>query len=263
MCKVSVIMGVYQPKKQLLIKSVQSILRQSFQDFELIIVCDGSKETLPMLKELEKKDERIKTLYYEQNKGLAYALNCALENAEGEFIARQDDDDISFNSRLEKQLGYLSEHENIHFVCSNAEVYDDGGVYGTAEMPQQPKKQDFLYTCPFLHPTMLIRKQALLAVKGYRCAWYTKKAEDYDLYMRLFARGFVGVNLQERLYLYRFERNGKRKRKLVDRLGEAWVRAKGFCEMKMGIKGFFYTFKPLAAWLVPRRFFEKKRKYIK
>lgn len=263
MCRVSVVMGVYQPKKEWLEKSIRSILAQTFQDFELIIVCDGNGETLPFLRVWEEQDERIKVFYYEENKGLAFALNYGISRAKGEFIARQDDDDFSLPNRLERQVFYLSKHENISFVCSNAEIFDDDGDYATAQMPENPNKQDFLFTCPFLHPTMLIRRKTLEKIGGYQVAWYTKKSEDYDLYMRLFARGFAGVNLQENLYRYRFFRTGNRKRTFLDRLGECWVRIKGFCRLKVGIKGVVYAVKPLVVWLLPQRFFEKRRKYIK
>ena len=130
-------------------------------------------------------------------------------------------------------------------------------------MPEKPSKKDFLFTCPFLHPTMLIRRDALIKIGGYRVGWDTKKAEDYDLYMRLYAKGFLGVNLQEKLYRYRFERKGKRKRNFLDRLGETWVRIRGFSQMKIGVKGFFYAFKPLIVWLLPQKMIGKRRKYIK
>ncbi len=108
MPKVSVIMGVYNCKDfQLLDKSIDSILEQTFPDFEFIICNDGStNETLTVLKEYEKRDPRIKVLSYEKNKGLNYALNYCLKSASGEFIARQDDDDQSDKYRFEKQIKF-------------------------------------------------------------------------------------------------------------------------------------------------------------
>ena len=106
MPKISVIMGVYNNKNfDLLEKSVESIITQTFTDWEFIICNDGSvNETLPQLDKIAAKDSRIKVLSYSQNKGLNYALNECLQCAKGEYIARQDDDDISKPERLEKEM---------------------------------------------------------------------------------------------------------------------------------------------------------------
>ena len=102
---ISVIMGVYNCKnKKLLMKSVQSIIDQTYTDWELLICNDGSTDdTLNELYNIETMDSRIKILTYGQNRGLASALNYCIEYAEGEYIARQDDDDMSCPERFEKQ----------------------------------------------------------------------------------------------------------------------------------------------------------------
>ncbi len=264
MSKISVIMGVYASKKELLEKSILSVLSQSERDLELIVVCDGTENLLPILKDWEEKDGRIKTVFYPENKGLAFALNEGLKRATGEYIARQDDDDESAPDRLERQLDYLLSHPETDFVCSAAAVFDDGGEYGEAIMPKKPQKKDFLFTCPFLHPTLLAKRNCFERGGGYRVGWDTKKTEDYDLFMRWFSRGITGVNLQEKLYRYRFSRDGKRRRGFLDRLGETSVRIKGFWKIKAGLKGVLYAFKPLLVWLLPQRAFSRtKRKYIR
>ena len=263
MSKISVIMGVYASEKERLEKSIRSVLSQSERDLELIVVCDGTESLLPLLREWEEKDERVKTVFYPENKGLAFALNEGLKCATGEYIARQDDDDESEPYRLERQLNYLLSHPKTDFVCSAAAVFDDGGEYGEAVMAEQPQKKDFLYTCPFLHPTLFAKRACFERGGGYRVGWDTKKAEDYDLFMRWFSRGMIGVNLQERLYRYRFARGGKRRRSFLDRLGETFVRIKGFWKIKAGLIGVLYAFKPLLAWLLPQKAFVRaKRKYI-
>lgn len=105
-------MGVYNNKNfDLLEKSVESIITQAFTDWEFIICNDGSvNETLRQLDKIAAKDSRIKVLSYSQNKGLNYALNECLQCAKGEYIARQDDDDISKPERLEKEMLFLDEH---------------------------------------------------------------------------------------------------------------------------------------------------------
>ncbi|MCZ4406215.1 glycosyltransferase family 2 protein [Enterococcus lactis] len=145
MPKVSVIMGVYNCKDfQLLDKSIDSILEQTFPDFEFIICNDGStNETLTVLKEYEKRDPRIKVLSYEKNKGLNYALNYCLKSASGEFIARQDDDDQSDKYRFEKQIKFLDTNREYSMVGTIADVTDDTGIWGEYLVPEKPQKKDF------------------------------------------------------------------------------------------------------------------------
>lgn len=264
MGRVSVIMGTYRADEERLEKSLRSVIGQTFSDWELIVCSDGDGvERLEKLREWERTDKRIRVVGYERNRGLAYALDEAAKVACGEYIARQDDDDESYPDRLEKEIEFLDEHPKTAFVGTLADMFDDGGIYGSCRLPEEPKKEDFLWTCPFLHPTVLLRRDCFEKVGGYRVAWDTKRAEDYDLFMRLYANGFFGVNLQERLYKYRFPPTGKRRQGFWNRVGEASVRAKGFAKLKMGIKGVPYVLKPVFAELLPKKLYDRsKRKFL-
>ena len=146
-------MGVYNCKNiDNLYRSVMSIVQQTFIDWEFIICNDGSTDnTLEILKDLEKLDKRIKIITYEKNNGLAYALS-------GLYIARMDDDDISAIDRLEKQIVFLDENKNIDFVGSIANVFNEKGIWGVLKMPEYPTKNDFLWNIPFIHPSMVFRR---------------------------------------------------------------------------------------------------------
>lgn len=259
MPKVSVIMGVYNCKNfKLLRDSIDSILNQTFTDFELLICNDGStNDTLNQLKQIEELDERIRIISYDTNQGLSFALNTCLKEAKGEYIARQDDDDISKPERLRKQVEFLDKNLSYSFVGTCADVYDDNGVWGKYFVPEKPTKYDFYWNSPFMHPTIVIRKRAYDSVHGYRCAKETRRCEDYDLFMRLYAQGFIGANLLESLYYYRIENREDKRRIMKYRVDEAIVRAKGYWKLHMYPKGILYVLKPIAVGLIPKNIFKR------
>lgn len=262
---ISVIMGVYNCKdKELLFKSVNSIIQQSYTDWEFIICNDGSTDdTLSVLKKLELLDNRIRIISYERNQGLSYALNKCISCATGKYIARQDDDDISYPSRFEEQINFIREHNEYEIVGTIADVYDDNGIWGEYNLEEMPSPKTFLWNSPFLHPSVIIRKQALDVVGGYRVAKETSRCEDYDLFMRMYVKGMKGYNIQKKLYKYRIVNGNKKYRPMKDRLDEARVRYKGFCKLGLMPSGFVYVLKPLIIGLIPQKIFKiiKARQY--
>lgn len=260
MPKISVIMGVYNCKDyKMLEDSVTSIINQTYRDWEFIICNDGStNDTLDILKNVAKLDGRIKIISYDENKGLANALNYCLKFAEGELIARQDDDDISLPERFERQVIFLNEHKEYNLVGTIAHVYDDNGIWGTYGLAEKPIKSTFLWNSPFLHPSILMYKSDLLKLDGYRVAKETRRCEDYDLFMRMYAAGMRGYNIQEKLYKYRVVRNSDKKYRPVKyRIDEAFVRYKGFKAMGIFWKGIPYILKPIIIGLIPQCIFKR------
>lgn len=262
MARISVVMGVYNTRSEdLLRKSVQSIINQTFKDWEFIICNDGSTDnTLATLNEIKEQDPRIKILSYEPNRGLAYALNACIQEAEGEYIARQDDDDQSKPDRLMKQLTFFEQHPSYHIVGTCALIYDDGGVWGEYQVAEKPEKTDFLWNSPFIHPVTMMKKAALQAVGGYRVAKETYRCQDYDLFMRMYAMGMKGYNIQENLYEYRMVNTPNMKyRPMKHRVDEAIVRYKGFHQLHMRIRGIPYILKPVLIGLIPTKLFSRIR----
>ena len=255
--KISVIMGVYNCQNfYRLKKSIESILNQTYKNFEFIICDDGStNETYSYLREFSKLDNRIKVLRYSENKGLSYALNYCIKHSSGEFIARQDDDDISHPKRFAKQIDFLKENQSYDFVGSLANVVsNDEKIWGRYQVPEIPQKKDFLWNSPFIHPTIMFRKESLTQVSGYRVLKITRRCEDLDLFMRMYALGIKGYNLQEFLYDYSFENNDKKVyRKFKYRLDEAFVRFYGYKQMNMLIIGIPNIIKPIMVGLIPQR----------
>ena len=142
-------------------------------------------------------------------------------------------------------------HPEIAFVGCSIERFDENGVWkrSVAEGPQV--KEVFYKSSGFVHPTTMIRREALEVVSGYREAWYTNRCEDYDLWMRMYAKGFVGYNIPIILFQYYQGKNSFPKRKYKYRFGEAVTRAKGYSALGMYPKGIVYVVKPLIAGLLP------------
>ncbi len=257
----SVISGAYNLENCFSFKkSIESILSQSFSDFEFIICDDGSTDgTYEILKEYAKRDGRIVLLKNERNLGLAASLNRCIEIARGEFIGRHDCDDYSVPDRFEKQLTYLSLHPEVGLLGTAAYLFDKNGVYDTLKFPEVVEKRDFLFTSPYQHGSVVFRSGILKSASGYTVSKLTRRTEDYELFMRLaiFARG---ENLAEPLYLFLEDENTLKRRKYRYRIDEAKVRYRGFKRLGLLPRGFFYVIKPLIVGLIPSFILKKLRK---
>ena len=255
MCMISVIMGVYNAEHLWVFsRAVNSVLGQTVSEIEFIICDDGSTDrTFGRLLDFQDKDPRIRLLRNEKNCGLAYSLNRCLAVARGAYIARQDADDISSPDRFEKQRAFLNTHPEISFVGSSVSLFDRTGVWGKREAPAYPRKQDFLFTAPFIHGSLMFRKEVLQSAGGYKVSRETLRAEDYELEMRMYALGIRGANLQERLYHFLEDDATQARRKYKYRIDEARVRLRGFRAMGLMPGAFPYVVKPLVVGLVPSR----------
>ncbi|MBE5805380.1 MAG: glycosyltransferase [Clostridiales bacterium] len=254
MPKVSVIMGVYNAgrRENMLNDAVESILNQTFTDFEFIICNDGSNDnTKEILNRIQLKDKRIIIIENEVNKGLTYTLNRCLNECKGEYIARMDDDDISDKDRFKKQVNLLDSNKELGVIGINASLFDDSGIWGEKCYPEYLKKEDFLFTSPVTHPTIMARKECFELVKGYKEEWYTDRTEDYDLFMRMYASNVKFYTIQDKLFKYREDKNSYKKRKYKYRINETVVRMKGFKKLGLYPKGVIYVIKPLIVGLIP------------
>lgn len=259
MPKISVIMGVYNTKSiEDLSVSIKSIVNQTFSDWELIICDDGSSNnTMEILTIYANEDERIKLIRNEINSGLSFALNRCISEARGDYIARQDDDDYSAPQRLEKLYNFLELNNLYTFVGSNVNTFDINGFSGELVMPEYPTKKDFKWNSPFIHPSIMIRKEKLLEVNCYRVSKETRRGQDYDLFMRLYAKDYIGYNIQEKLYTYQLVNGSTKKLKFKTRVGEMLIRYRGF--KQMGILGgsLVYVIKPIIVWMLPNSLLRK------
>lgn len=252
---ISVIMGIYNQKdKAALEQAVDSVLNQTFREFEFLIYDDGScAEEAEFLKTLAEKDNRIRLLRGETNLGLAHALNECLKVAKGEYIARMDGDDISAPERFQTQLDFLKDHAECAFVGCSAELFDADGVWGYRLMAEQPGEKEFLKFSPYVHPSVMFRRSVLKDAGGYLETKDTRRCEDYELFMRLHCMGRHGQNLGGRLFCYREDREWYDKRTFSQRIAEMKIRYRGFKSMGiLNIKNMIYVVKPVVMLVLPR-----------
>ena len=257
MDKVSVIMPVYNTPFDYISKAVESILQQTYRDIEFIIYDDGSdKETKDHLTALSQTDDRIVLILCNENHGLSFALNRCLERATGKYVARMDSDDYCDYCRLEKQLEYLNEH-SLDVVGCNMFYFDESGVYAKIRYNQKLISKDFLFGSPISHPTIVAKKESFDTVGGYREEPWCLRNEDYDLFMRMQAAGLQLGNLNKELYFFREDSSAIARRKYKYRINEFKVRKKGFHQLHLYPKGFFYLWKPLIIGILPKRLYKK------
>ncbi len=249
---ISVIMGVYNADRKLLVKAINSILSQTYENLEFIICDDASNNgTSEWLAEFAEKDSRIRILQNETNLRLASTLNRCIAAARGEFLARQDDDDISDPTRLEKQVNYLLSHPEVDFVGSNCSLYNTHeGVFGARSMPEMPGKKNFLFNSPFIHGSLMFRSSCLNEKMCYAVTKWTNRTEDYEMFMRMYSNGMQGANLQENLYCYHY---GRKQRHIAMhyRVDEMVLRFKGFRSMGLLPQGLPYVVKPIILGVMP------------
>lgn len=248
--RVSVLMAIHNNVSSV-DASIRSIVDQTFTDWEMILWDDASTDgSLHKMLQWQELDNRIKVYSNTTNLGLAASLNKALKKATGVYIARMDGDDVAVSDRLIKQVMFLDANEQYAIVSTGCILFDESGEWGVRSGSERPQKSDFLWGSQFLHPAVMIRKQALDAVDGYRACSETLRTEDYDLFMRMYAAGYEGYNLQESL-LYYFENRKPRRVKLLFRWREMKTRYRGFKELELMPKGLLYVLKPLLVGLIP------------
>ncbi len=213
--EVSVIMSVYDEDKRILKESIYSILNQTFQDFEFIIVHDNpkDKEIESYLKELSSMDDRIKLVKNEKNLGLTESLNLALSLVQGKYIARMDADDVSLPDRLKIQYEFMEKHSEIDLIGSWAYIIDiSGEVKNTIRTPVKYSiiKKVLKYRNPLLHPTWFGRYKIFHDLEGYK--GFLKVSQDYEFLVRAVFRGYIIINIPEILLKYRLrpDRSGFR-----------------------------------------------------
>lgn len=251
---VSVLMGVRYcaADTAVLERSVASILGQTLSDFEFLICADGSSpEALAYLNTAAQRDGRIRLVAEPNALSLPVKLNACFRESRGAFLARMDDDDLSHPERFERQLRFLREHPEAAFVGCNAALVRGGTPVGMRRLPEKPTVRDFYMTQPYLHPALVFRRQALAAVGGYSTDRHCLLCEDYDLLLRLYAKGFTGCNLQEPLLDYTLPATAKGSRTMAHRWNETVTRARRFRELGVLGQAWPYVLKPLAVGLMP------------
>ncbi|HET7435647.1 MAG TPA: glycosyltransferase [Thermoanaerobaculia bacterium] len=215
---VSVVMTVYNDGPYVR-EAVSSILAQTLSDFELVIVDDGSIDDSVAIIETF-NDPRIR-IVHQENAGLPAALNRGIEEARGRYIARHDADDVSDPERLARQFEMLERDPDLVLLGTNALLTEETGETVTEtttpadDTALRAALRDERLRNPFVHGSVMFRRDAVLAAGGYRRQF--RFAQDFDLWLRLKDRGRIG-NLREPLYRWRLRRGAVGTTRFVDQL---------------------------------------------
>jgi glycosyltransferase involved in cell wall biosynthesis len=206
--KISVLLPVHNGGK-LIETAIQSVINQDFDDYEILVIDDASTDGTPaLLRRYQQTCARLRVITHAGNKGLAATLNEGLAEASGEYVARLDHDDEALPTRLRIQAAFLDAHPG-HLVVGSY-VYHMGATRRHDRLVTLPESSEDIaatlpkYNCMY-HPAIMLRRQAILDMGGYREAF--RNAEDYDLWLRVSKIGSM-ANIPSPLIRYRFSLGG-------------------------------------------------------
>lgn len=250
--KLCVLMATYNDERYLQ-SALDSILNQTYTDFELLVVNDGSTDrTVDILQHCAARDARIRVVNCEANGGLARALNIGLAQTRAQFVARMDADDIALPQRLQRQMDYLQAHPEIDVLGTFSEDIDESGRR-TGRIRRMPvgvrKNADLVWTNPVIHPTVVFRADKIKQLAGYDET--LRRRQDYDLWFRVVASGMKIDNLPEVLLLYRETAETFRKNSATAMWQQAKIGLRGCRKIGAGPVAYMGVVVPLITSLLP------------
>ena len=199
---VSVVMATFNEPLEFISSAIESILEQTYQNIELLILDDSTSEKVrSLIDSYESADMRVKVIRKNERMKFIPALNIGLQSANGKYVARMDADDISLKDRLEKQVDFMEMHPSVA-VCGGAIniINEKNEITGERLYPLKCKWMA-VYRNPLAHPTVIMRKENVN--KGFIYDEKLKNAEDLDLWLRYIINGECICNLNEKLLYYR------------------------------------------------------------
>lgn len=261
--KISVIMGIYNCGDTLA-EALDSILAQTYTHWNLIMCDDGSTDNTYAVAEMycRRYPEKMILLKNDRNTGLNFTLNRCLKEVDGEYVARMDGDDLSMPDRLEKEIAALRSHPDLMIVSTAMQHFDESGVWGLGTVIPFPQPKDFVWGTPFCHAPCLVRREAYEAVEGYTDKPEFLRAEDYELWVKMYEKGYRGMNLEEPLYQMRDDRRAVLRRKFKYRITEFRVRCAAVNRLHLSKIGYLYALRPLLIGILPAglyRYLHRKR----
>ena len=250
--KVTVIIGIYNCASTLE-EAIKSILSQTYTEWSLVICDDGSMDnTYDIAQNYQQQySDRIILLRNKTNQGLSYTLNNCLKYARGDYIARMDGDDISLPNRFEKEVNFLNMHPEYAIVSTPMIYFDENGVFRRGRGSGEPPYCQLARGTPFCHAPCMVRREAYEAVGGYSESGKRRRVEDWDLWVRMYARGYKGFSLAEPLYKMRDDRKACSRRKFKYRVNEARVCASAVKKLNLPQKNYLWVFRPILVGLLP------------
>lgn len=249
MKKVAVIISSYNVEKYIK-NCIDSIINQSYKPHEIIVCDDCSTDSTMKIISTYKHFPNVKVIENTRNMGRSIARNKCIELSNSDYIMIQDADDVSEIDRIEKLIAALD--DDIDFIGSSCYCFNDKDEVFSSIIPKEkyPARKDLVKGMPFVHASMMFRRNCLISVGGYSDKVYAVRVEDYDLIFRLYSEGYKGMNIQDKLYGYRINKDTITRRTLISRINECIVRCLGYRKNKILFPyGIVYVFKPLMAYL--------------
>ena len=211
--EISILMSVYNESFNSIHIAIKSILRQTFKNFELILINDNPKNDKinKTLNIISKKDNRIKLIKNDTNRGLGYSLNQGVLNSNADIVARMDTEDLSLPTRLEKQISFMKKNRDVDLLFTQ---WIDLNEHEKKEL-RQPLKKDFKNIKKFffiksllMHPTLMAKKKVIIDNPYPEIG----RPEDIVLWLRLIRKGYIFSLVEEPLYIYRVDRHNVQRR---------------------------------------------------
>jgi glycosyltransferase EpsE len=262
---VDIIMGIYNCEKYLA-DSIESILSQTYKNWRLIMCDDGSTDSTYEIAEkyAKKYKGKIILLKNKKNMGLNYTLNKCAEKSTAKYIARQDADDISLPTRLEKEVKAIEANPEYAVVSTDAILFDKNGDWGKFDLKEKPEKDDFTSSILFCHASAIIRKDVFDKVGGYSVDKKLLRVEDYNLWSKIYAAGYKGYNIKEPLYRVRDDKDANKRRTWQNRLNEYHARKIAYKIVNVTWYKRMTKFRPIVLGLMPMWLYNLlRRKRIK
>ena len=251
---ITVLMSVYNGLPYLS-EAIESILAQTYQDFEFLIIDDQSTDgSAEILDDYAKRDQRIRIIKNQQNRGLGYCLALGVERATTPWIARMDADDIAIADRLARQMAYLEQHPEVDILGGYAiNINHLGQKIDERRVPTAHADiRRLLWTNPFIHATVMFNRDAILRAGSY--SKKIRKRQDYELWFRCAVANLRFANLPIPLIYYRFtettfKRNNLRK-VIIPSVLIGW---RGCWKIGASPIAYLGVIKPLLIGLLPMR----------
>lgn len=248
---VTVLMSVYNGMPHLP-AAIDSILGQTLTNFKFIIIDDASTDgTAKILSDRARKDSRIEVITNQRNRGLGYNLARGLAIATTPWVARMDADDLAVPERLEWQIAYVREHPAVDILGGYAlDMGDRGQILGERKVPTTHEAIcRLVWTNPFIHGTILMRREAILRVGSYRPQ--LAKRQDYELWFRCVTAGLIFANLSQPLIYYRFSDNTFKRNNWRVALAHVGIGWRGCWQVKAAPFAYLAITKQLVIVLLP------------
>ena len=213
MPKLSIVVAVYNAERYLN-ESLHSVFNQPFEDFELILVDDCSTDSSPSILAEYAKHDKVTLLKNKYNEGYGYSRNRAFLQAQGEYVAIHDADDVTLPHRFQKEVDLLDQRDDITVVGGHAiRISDTGQPIGNMVYPPESTENAFrvirqFKLNPIIDPSSMFRRQPILDLGAYRMEPELRTVCDFDLWCRLLVKGHYLYNFQEPLIKYRINPQG-------------------------------------------------------